>query len=94
MGSKNRNEDFVDSVRGPAWKDGIMQKIVADQLKKTVVVLSALAEDIKLHESLINAAEKTAKSLRSGHKLLVAGNGGSAADAQHVVAEFVSRLVN
>lgn len=71
-----------------------MQKIVADQLKQTVVVLSALAEDIKLHENLIHAAEKTAKSMHSGHKLLVAGNGGSAADAQHVVAEFVSRLVN
>ena len=31
-------------------------------------------------------------ALKSGHKLLVAGNGGSAADAQHVVAEFVVRL--
>ena len=30
--------------------------------------------------------------MRSGHKLLVAGNGGSAADAQHLVAEFVVRL--
>jgi D-sedoheptulose 7-phosphate isomerase len=28
----------------------------------------------------------------AGHKLMVAGNGGSAADAQHLVAEFVSRL--
>lgn len=95
MGSQVRNEDFVDvnSVRGSAWRDCIMHKIVADQLKKTVAVLSALAEDIELHESLIEASEKTAKSLRSGHKLLVAGNGGSAADAQHVVAEFVSRLV-
>jgi D-sedoheptulose 7-phosphate isomerase len=31
---------------------------------------------------------------RPGHKLLVAGNGGSAADAQHVVAEFVVRLAD
>src|ERR1700734_3720848 len=30
--------------------------------------------------------------MESGHKLLVAGNGGSAADAQHLVAEFVVRL--
>ena len=30
--------------------------------------------------------------MKSGHKLLVAGNGGSAADAQHLVAEFVVRL--
>lgn len=30
--------------------------------------------------------------MRSGRKLMVCGNGGSAADAQHLVAEFVSRL--
>ncbi len=70
-----------------------MQKIVADQLKRTIAVLSAVAEDVELHETLVRAAEKTALAMRSGHKLLVAGNGGSAADAQHIVAEFVSRLV-
>lgn len=70
-----------------------MQKIVADRLGQTVAVLSAVAADTKLHGVLVEAANKTAESLRNGHKLLVAGNGGSAADAQHVVAEFVSRLV-
>ena len=70
-----------------------MQKIVADQLKRTIAVLSAVADDSDLHWTLIQAAEKTAHAMRSGHKLLVAGNGGSAADAQHIVAEFVSRLV-
>ena len=70
-----------------------MQEIVADQLKRTIAVLNAVADDAGLHETLVHAARKTAESLRSGHKLLVAGNGGSAADAQHVVAEFVSRLV-
>ena len=30
-------------------------------------------------------------SLRGGHKLLIAGNGGSAADAQHIAAEIVGR---
>lgn len=70
-----------------------MQQIVSERLKKTVAVLSAIAEDEQLHSTLVEAAQKTAESLRKGHKLLVAGNGGSAADAQHVVAEFVSRLV-
>jgi len=70
-----------------------MQQIVSERLKKTVTVLSAIAEDEQLHSTLVEAAQKTAESLRNGHKLLVAGNGGSAADAQHVVAEFVSRLV-
>ena len=42
--------------------------------------------------ALSDAAAETARALLAGHKLLVAGNGGSAADAQHLVAEFVSRL--
>ena len=70
-----------------------MQDIVADQLRQTVAVLSNVAKDSELHRLLVDAAQETAKSLRAGHKLMVAGNGGSAADAQHLVAEFVSRLV-
>jgi D-sedoheptulose 7-phosphate isomerase len=70
-----------------------MQDIVADQLRQTVTVLSNVAKDSALHALLVEAARETAKSLRAGHKLMVAGNGGSAADAQHLVAEFVSRLV-
>jgi D-sedoheptulose 7-phosphate isomerase len=45
-----------------------------------------------MHATLADAAELTASALKTGHKLMVAGNGGSAADAQHLVAEFVSRL--
>ena len=70
-----------------------MRNIVADQLERTIAVLSAVAEDSELQDALIDAAEKTSQALRGGHKLMVAGNGGSAADAQHIVAEFVSRLV-
>lgn len=70
-----------------------MRGVVAEQLQKSIVVLSAVAADTALHEQLMKAAEKTADALRQGHKLMVAGNGGSAADAQHLVAEFVSRLV-
>src|SRR5256885_3468407 len=37
-------------------------------------------------------AEKSAAALRGGHKLVFFGNGGSAADAQHLAAELVVRL--
>jgi D-sedoheptulose 7-phosphate isomerase len=70
-----------------------MQDIVADQLQQTIAVLSNVAKDSDLHALLVDAAKETASSLKAGHKLMVAGNGGSAADAQHLVAEFVSRLV-
>lgn len=39
-----------------------------------------------------NIADRIARILREGGKLLIAGNGGSAADAQHVAAEFLSRF--
>src|SRR4051812_17333798 len=37
-------------------------------------------------------ADRVAQTLREGGKVLIAGNGGSAADAQHVAAEFLSRF--
>ena len=42
--------------------------------------------------SIVRAAEVVAKAFREGKKLLLCGNGGSAADCQHMAAEFVSRL--
>jgi phosphoheptose isomerase len=42
--------------------------------------------------SIAKAADLIARSFRSGGKLLLCGNGGSAADCQHMAAEFVSRL--
>lgn len=41
---------------------------------------------------LVRVAEGTTASLRSGGKVLVFGNGGSAADAQHLAAELVNRF--
>ena len=41
---------------------------------------------------LEQAIELVATALRDGHKLLLFGNGGSAADAQHIAAEFVNRF--
>ncbi len=41
---------------------------------------------------IMDGAETIAECLASGHKLLIFGNGGSAADAQHMAAEFVNRF--
>ena len=60
---------------------------------------ATLAEAIVLHERMkadpgptLEAAAAIAQSLRQGGKLLLFGNGGSAADAQHAAAELVGRL--
>lgn len=70
-----------------------VKDIVEDQLQQTTRVLQQMAESPDLQSMLVEAAQKTATALLNGRKLMVAGNGGSAADAQHLVAEFVSRLV-
>lgn len=70
-----------------------MDDLVREKLLEGLSVIEALAQDTALHATLNHAAEATAKALKSGGKLMVAGNGGSAADAQHLVAEFVSRLI-
>ena len=44
-------------------------------------------------ESIERAARRICKSLRAGGKLLIFGNGGSAADAQHMAAELVGRFL-
>ena len=54
--------------------------------------MTAVLNDESIHEAVLRAGEVTAKAMREGRKLMVCGNGGSAADSQHLVAEFVSRL--
>src|ERR1700683_2308390 len=43
-------------------------------------------------DAILEAARVIAESLAGGHKILLCGNGGSASDAQHIAAEFVSVL--
>ena len=42
---------------------------------------------------LVNVVEAVTGALKAGNKILIFGNGGSAADAQHIAAEFVNRFV-
>jgi D-sedoheptulose 7-phosphate isomerase len=48
----------------------------------------------ELAEPTERAAEAIAQALLKGNKLLLCGNGGSAADSQHLAAEFTGRFVN
>ncbi len=44
-------------------------------------------------DTVLEMAETVAQAFRRGHRLFLFGNGGSAADAQHLAAEFVNRFV-
>lgn len=69
-----------------------MEYLVREQLSASIQTMQMVLDDPAIHLQLIAAAQKTAVSMQSGKKLMVCGNGGSAADSQHLVAEFVSRL--
>ena len=66
--------------------------LVAEHFRRSCETLSRAAEDQKLQAAIHAIAERITTAFRDGHKLLIAGNGGSAADAQHIAGEFLSRL--
>jgi D-sedoheptulose 7-phosphate isomerase len=70
------------------------QDYVNAYLRRSAAALDAAVKDIELQALIARIADVIAKSLGSGGKLLIAGNGGSAADAQHLAAEFLSRFVS
>lgn len=69
-----------------------MSELARRKLAEGIRVLDAVMRDAALLDALEQAARKAASAMKAGRKLMVAGNGGSAADAQHLVTEFVSRL--
>src|SRR5665213_3349611 len=69
-----------------------MKELVQKQLAQSIATMQAVLADPYITETIVSIGEITATAMKSGKKLLVAGNGGSAADAQHLVAEFVVRL--
>lgn len=69
-----------------------MKSYINAQLVEAQRVMAGMLADARLNASLEAAAEACIASLKSGRKILLAGNGGSAADAQHIAGEFVSRF--
>lgn len=69
-----------------------MKEYIADKITELQKVLSDMLADKNLISALEAAAQECVKCLQNGGKILLAGNGGSAAEAQHVAGEFVSRF--
>jgi D-sedoheptulose 7-phosphate isomerase len=67
-------------------------EIVATHLRRSLDVLARAAGDAEFGAAVLAIAQAIEKSLRAGGKVMLAGNGGSAADAQHIAGEFLSRL--
>jgi len=69
-----------------------MRDYITAQIAEAGRVMSAMLADDSLVATVQSAAEACVACLKNGGKVLLAGNGGSAADAQHMAAEFVNRF--
>ncbi len=65
---------------------------IRDHFQRSRDALDRAAKDADLLGAILAIADRIGEALRQGGKLLLAGNGGSAADAQHIAAEFLSRF--
>jgi len=70
----------------------VRNDLVAEHFRRSCETLSRAADDAALRAAIHAIAAAIAEAFRAGRKLLIAGNGGSAADAQHIAGEFLSRL--
>ena len=71
-----------------AQSTDFVHAMIADSLKAKQQV----QQDTTLIASIIRVSRLIEAALRRGNKVMLAGNGGSAADSQHIAAEFVSRF--
>lgn len=69
-----------------------MKDYIRQQIRNSIAVKEAFLADEANLDLLNRVAAELIAAYRAGKKTLIAGNGGSAADAQHIAAEFVSRF--
>src|SRR5215210_169812 len=65
---------------------------IKDIITKSIEVKQQVLEDEQLLSSVQKAVEVITSAFKNGNKVLFCGNGGSAADAQHLAAEFSGRF--
>jgi len=66
--------------------------MVVAHFRHSCEALERAAGDMALRNAIYAIADVVTAAFRGGGKLMIAGNGGSAADAQHVAGEFLSRF--
>ena len=70
------------------------QEAALAYLRRSQQAVERAAADGAFVAAIVAIADRIAAALKNGGKVLLAGNGGSASDAQHIAAELVGRLVD
>jgi D-sedoheptulose 7-phosphate isomerase len=71
---------------------GFDRDFIGDYMAESLAAMERFVRDPAHASVLGDMAEAVTSAIRKGHRLMIVGNGGSAADAQHIAGEFVSRL--
>lgn len=69
-----------------------MRSYIISQVEETSRIFSEMKVDAEMIKMVEDIAVALVNCFRNGGKILLAGNGGSAADAQHIAGEYVSRF--
>ncbi len=67
----------------------IVKQTIKDEFSSHLETINKVIETME--ESLVQASQLAVETLKNGNKVLLCGNGGSAADAQHIAAELTGR---
>ena len=70
---------------------GMNNEAITREIRDSISVKQNILADERLVNSIQEVADECIAAYRRGNRVLLAGNGGSAADAQHIAAEFVGR---
>jgi len=69
-----------------------MIEFISKKIQESISVKEAILKDNKLLEKIEKSSKIIIEALQNGNKIFFCGNGGSAADAQHLTAEFLGRF--
>ncbi|MCQ2753955.1 MAG: SIS domain-containing protein [bacterium] len=69
-----------------------MEKFIDNYINNSIDVKKKILETPEIKEAIIKSVYAIIDAYKNGHKFLTAGNGGSAADAQHIAAELVAKF--
>lgn len=66
--------------------------LIEDKIRESIAVKEKILQDREIIATIAKVSEIFGNAINDGGKLLFCGNGGSAADSQHIVAEFMGRF--
>lgn len=95
--SANRGAGVISEVASFIFSNNSQNinqdKFLGERVNEHMQILNALLHDDFMIDKIEQGAKMMVRSLKNGGKILICGNGGSAADSQHFAAELVSRFM-